>query len=137
MTITRHPSANWKPEDRLGYVIDSQELENFTFSLRVSHAHRIACLLRSVASLLDELADREIEETDLQLIRQVAREENHKQFRKLITKILDAIRHGGEKGRRAAKLTITRYQEILLDEPLSSSNDLRSTIIPYDMSRRD
>lgn len=121
MRGAEHRSVGWKPEDRHGYVIDGRELKDFAISLKVSRAHRIAYLLRSIASLLDKLAGQEVDENHLQLIRQVARDENHRQFRKLITKITDALKHGGEKGRRASKLTITRYLEILLDEPLSST----------------
>lgn len=121
MAITQNRSANWKPEDRQGYVIACGELETFAANLRVSRAHRIAYLLRSVASVLDKMSDRDVDESCLQLIRQVAREENHRQYRRLMAKIIDALRQGGEKGRRSARLTITRYLEILLDEPLSST----------------
>lgn len=124
MTIRNNRRINWKPEDRLGYVIAGRELEDFAANLKVSRAHRIAYLLRTVASLLDQLADREIDDDHLQMIRQVSREENHKQFRKLMAKIIEALKQGGEKGRRSAKLTITRYLEILLDEPISATSTL-------------
>jgi hypothetical protein len=124
MAITNNRSAIWKPEDRRGYVITCRELEDFAVNLKVSRAHRIAYLLRSVANVLDKLAGRDIDETHLQLIRQVAREENHKQYRKLMAKIIGALKQGGEKGRRSARLTITRYLEILLDEPLSFTGSI-------------
>jgi hypothetical protein len=119
MGVPKNRRANWKPEDKQGYVVTDLELENFTVNLRVSRAHRIAYLLRNLAIMLDKFAGQEIGCDHLQLIRQVAREENHRQYRKLMAKIVDALRQGGEKGRRSAKLTITRYLEILLDEPLS------------------
>lgn len=111
MRVTNNRTAIWKPEDIQGYDIAGQELEAFAANLRVNRAHRIAYLLRGVASVLDKFAGQEIDKGHLQLIKQVAREENHKQFRKLLTKIADAVRQGGEKGRRSAKLTITRYIE--------------------------
>jgi hypothetical protein len=119
MTARNNRFAKWKPEDKLGYVITGRELETFAANLRVSRAHRIAYLLRNVAGVLDKLAGQDVDKSHLQLIRQLAKEENHKQFRKLMTRIVNALRQGGEKGRRSAKLTITRYLEILLDEPLS------------------
>jgi hypothetical protein len=124
--ITNKRSATWKPEDRQGYVIAGRELEDFTVNLRVSRAHRIAYLLRSVANVLDKLAGQEIDHTHLQLNRQVAQEDSHRQYRRLMTKIVDALRRGGEKGRRSARLTITRYLEILLDEPLSYTGSVMS-----------
>jgi hypothetical protein len=124
MVIRNNRSIKWKPEDKHGYVITGQELEAFAVSLRVGRAHRIAYLLRGVANMLDGFAGQDIGETHMQLIRQVAKEENHRQYKKLMTKIIDALKKGGERGRRASRLTITRYLEILFDEPMSFTGSM-------------
>lgn len=105
-------------------IVSSQSKANpFPILAHLRHTEPVY-LLRRVASLLDQLAGRDVDKSHLQLLRQVAREESHRQYRRLMSKIIDALREGGEKGRRASKLTITRYLEILIDEPLSVTGSI-------------
>ena len=96
------------------YVVDEQEIREFIGGLSVVHVTTVAARFQIVADLtsgaFEERIDK-LDESELNLINRIARENNGERYQRLMTAILSAVEQNRH-GINAAHLTARRVVEL-------------------------